>query len=87
MHPWNRNDGHRSCQCDHRNQPFRKVTILRGDIKRGNRFGIYKACVAIAIRFGFESTDLKFITAALFLLILVLGNGNGNRKVKVKADA
>ena len=47
---------------------------------------IYKGCVAIAIRFGFESTDLKFITAALFLLILVLGMER-NRKVKVKVDA
>ena len=65
---------------------FRKVTILRVTSSVVIGSVIYKACVAIAIRFGFESTDLKFITAALFLLILVLGMER-NRKVKVKVDA
>ena len=54
---------------------FRKVTILRVTSSVVIGSVIYKACVAIAIRFGFESTDLKFITAALFLLILVHWNG------------
>ena len=65
---------------------FRKVTILRVTSSVVIGSVIYKACVAIAISFGFESTDLKFITAALFLLILVLGMER-NRKVKVKVDA
>lgn len=34
---------------------------------------IYKACVAIAIKLGMPSSDLKMITAVLFLVILVLG--------------
>lgn len=45
---------------------------------------LYKGCVALAIKIGFVSTDLKFITAALFLIILVLGRG---RKRKVRTDA
>lgn len=44
---------------------------------------IYKACVAIAIRY-MDSQDLKLVTAVLFLLILVIGH---ERKRKVKADA
>lgn len=32
---------------------------------------VYKACVAVAIRLGLKSTDLKLITAVLFLVILV----------------
>lgn len=33
---------------------------------------LYKACVALAIRLGLKSTDLKLVTAVLFLVILVL---------------
>lgn len=33
---------------------------------------LYKACVALAIRFGLQSTDLKLVTAVLFLAILVV---------------
>ncbi len=42
---------------------------------------IYKACVAIAIRFGMVASDLKLITAILFLGILVLSS---ERKRRVK---
>lgn len=42
---------------------------------------IYKGCVSFAISRGLASTDLKFVTAVLFLLILVLSN---QRKTKVK---
>lgn len=42
---------------------------------------IYKGCVSFAISRGLASTDLKFVTAVLFLLILVLSN---QRKAKVK---
>lgn len=42
---------------------------------------LYKGCVALAIRIGLESKDLKLVTAVLFLIILVVGN---ERKKKVK---
>lgn len=42
---------------------------------------IYKACVAIAIHYGMAASDLKLITAVLFLVILVVSN---ERKRRVK---
>lgn len=42
---------------------------------------IYKACVAIAIEVGLPATDLKMITAILFLIILIISM---DRKKKVK---
>lgn len=45
---------------------------------------IYKLCVAAAIYVGMEASDLKLITAILFLIILVLSN---ERKRKVKTNA
>ena len=45
---------------------------------------IYKGCVSLAIYMGMEASDLKLITAALFLVILVLSNG---REKKVKSHA
>ena len=42
---------------------------------------IYKACVAIAIEIGLPATDLKLITAVLFLIILIISM---DRKKKVK---
>lgn len=55
---------------------FFKVTtsVLVGSL-------LYKGCVALAIRMGLESRDLKLVTAVLFLIILVLGT---ERKKKVK---
>lgn len=60
-----------------KNISFLKVTssVIIGSL-------IYKGCVALAIRIGLESRDLKLVTAVLFLIILVLGN---ERKKKVKA--
>lgn len=63
---------------------FKKVTLLRVTTSVVAGSVIYKGCVALAINFGFASTDLKFITAALFLLILVLGM---ERKRKVSVNA
>lgn len=63
---------------------FKRLTLLRVTSSVIIGSVIYKGCVALAIKIGFESTDLKFITAALFLLILVIGR---ERKRKVKADA
>ena len=47
---------------------------------------LYQACVSLAISMGFglKASDLKLITASLFLLILVLGNYKGK---KVKSHA
>ena len=44
---------------------------------------IYKACVAVAISLGMKASDLKLITAVLFLGILVLSS---ERKRKVKTN-
>ncbi len=62
-----------------RKASFMKVTtsVVIGSI-------LYKACVAIAIRAGLPASDLKFITAALFLIILVISM---ERKAKVKKNA
>ncbi len=43
---------------------------------------LYKACVAIAIEVGLPASDLKFITAVLFLIILIISM---DRKKKVKS--
>ncbi|MBQ7067377.1 MAG: ABC transporter permease [Lachnospiraceae bacterium] len=63
---------------------FKKITLLRvtSSVVIGSL--IYKGCVALAIRMGLQSTDLKLVTAVLFLLILVAGM---DRKKKVKTDA
>lgn len=63
---------------------FKKVTILRVTSSVVIGSIIYKGCVALAIRMGLQSTDLKLVTAVLFLLILVAGI---DRKKKVKTDA
>ena len=42
---------------------------------------IYKACVAMAIKCGIDSTYMKLISAVLFLVILVLSM---DRKKKAK---
>ena len=41
------------------------ISVILGSI-------LYKGCVAAAIRLGLQSTDLKLVTAVLFLLILVI---------------
>lgn len=63
---------------------FKKVTFMRvtSSVVVGSVF--YKACVALAIRLGFPSTDTKFITAAILLIILIVGK---DRKRKVKINA
>ena len=45
---------------------------------------LYKACVSVAISLGLEATDMKLITAVLFLLILVASN---TRRKKVRIHA
>lgn len=43
------------------------ISVILGSI-------LYKGCVAAAIRIGLQSSDLKLVTAVLFLLILVLSS-------------
>ena len=62
---------------------FKKVTLLRVTSSVVIGSIIYKACVAIAIRY-MKSIDLKLVTAVLFLIILVLGR---ERKKKVRQHA
>lgn len=45
---------------------------------------VYKACVSLAIALGMAASNLKLITAVLFLIILVASNRK-ERKVKVHA--
>ena len=45
---------------------------------------LYKACVAIAITYGLSATDMKLVTALLFLIILVMGRERRSRR---KANA
>ena len=66
---------------------FRKVSFLRVTTSVVIGSIIYKACVALAIKAGLPSTDLKLITAVLFLIILVIGRERrgavkSGRKVK-----
>lgn len=63
---------------------FRKVTFLQVTSSVVIGAIIYKACVAAAISLGLQSTDLKLITAVLFLIILIAGM---DRKKKVKNNA
>lgn len=52
---------------------LKKVTFLRVTTSVIIGSVIYKACVALAIKLGMPSTDLKLITAVLFLVILIIG--------------
>ena len=45
---------------------------------------VYKACVSLAIALGMAASDLKLITAVLFLILLVVSN---RKERKVKAHA
>ena len=62
---------------------FKNASFLRATASVIIGSLIYKACVAIAIRY-MDSQDLKLVTAVLFLIILVLGR---ERKRKVKSNA
>jgi len=58
------------------------ISVILGSI-------LYKGCVAAAIRIGLQSTDLKLVTAVLFLLILVLSSriekNQGKKRRKERA--
>lgn len=58
-----------------------RVGIITASVILGSI--VYKACVAIAIRLGLKTQDLKLVTAVLFLVILVLSM----EKKRTKKDA
>jgi putative ABC transport system permease protein len=51
------------------------ISVILGSI-------LYKGCVALAIRFGLQSGDLKLVTAVLFLVILVISRQLELRQAK-----
>jgi len=59
--------------------PYVKATtaVIVGSI-------LYKTCVAAAISLGMETSDMKLVTAVLFLIILIM---SGDRKRRVKKSA
>ena len=63
---------------------FKQITFLKATTAVIAGSIIYKLCVATAIALGMEASDLKLITAVLFLVILVVSN---ERKRRVKANA
>ena len=62
---------------------FKKITLIRVTSSVVIGSIIYKACVALALRMGLPSTDLKMITAVLFLIILVVSMDR-NKGAKIK---
>ena len=67
---------------------FKKVTFVRVTSSVVIGSIIYKGCVALALRLGLPSTDLKLITAVLFLVILVVSmDRNKSAKIKETADS
>lgn len=60
---------------------FKRMTFIKGTTAVICGSVIYKACVAVAIRCGMNASDLKLITAILFLGILVISS---ERKRRVK---
>lgn len=63
---------------------FKGLTIMKATTAVVIGSIIYKACVALAINFGLTATDMKLVTAALFLIILVVSM---DKKKKVKTNA
>ncbi|MBP1756804.1 MAG: inner-rane translocator [Firmicutes bacterium] len=62
---------------------FKQFTLIKATTAVIFGSIIYKACVALAIALGMAASDLKLITAVLFLVILVISN---ERKRRVKAN-
>lgn len=63
---------------------FRKASFIKSTTAVIIGSLLYKLCVSIAISFGLENSDLRLITAILFLGILVVSS---DRKRKVKSNA
>lgn len=62
---------------------FKRLTFIKATTAVILGSILYKACTAVAMR-NFEPQDMKFITAALFLIVLLISM---ERKKKVKIDA
>lgn len=63
---------------------FKNVSFMRSSTMVIIGSILYKACVSIAISLGLEATDMKLITAILFLLILIAGQAK-RKKVRIHA--
>lgn len=63
---------------------FGKMSFLKGSTVVIIGSIIYKACISMALSLGLAPTDMRLITAILFLVILVAGNAPV-RRVKVRA--
>ncbi len=63
---------------------LKRITFFRATTAVVVGSVIYKLCVSIAIQIGMAASDLKLITAVLFLIILIASN---ERKRRVKANA
>lgn len=55
-----------------------RISMITASVIAGSL--IYKACVGLAIRLGLKTTDLKLITAVLFLVILVISMDKRGKK-------
>lgn len=62
---------------------FKNVSFLRVTSSVVTGSIIYKACVALAIKAGLPSTDLKMITAVLFLIILIISMDRKKKRKQV----
>ena len=63
---------------------FKNMTFMKSTTMALIGSILYKACVSLAISMGLEATDMKLITAVLFLLILVAGQAK-RKKVRIHA--
>ena len=63
---------------------FRRATFIKSTSMAILGSILYKACVSIAISLGLEATNMKLITAVLFLLILVMSHAK-RKKVRIHA--
>lgn len=59
---------------------FKNMTFIKGTTAAICGAIVYKACTAIAIAAGLQATDMKLITAVLFLIVLTVnGRGKGEK--------
>ena len=63
---------------------FRRASFMKSTTMAILGSILYKACVSIAISLGLEATNMKLITAVLFLLILVMSQAK-RKKVRTHA--
>ena len=63
---------------------FKNVSFMKSTTMAIIGSILYKGCVSLAISLGMEATDMKLITAVLFLLILVAGQAK-RKKVRIHA--